>query len=212
MTVLPRLVRRSVATAATALVAVLAVSGIGSPALAHGGDGAIEVVTTIRAGDDVQITVRLTFVADGHGIPDATVTAVVEGQTPVPLEADDQEGLYSGAVPAQPGDVIRISSVEPPTSVELEAPALEDEFPALPSGPEVTATTTEPDATTTTGADEAPDDEDAAPATVTEDDDGDGSSALPIVIGGVVVVGLVAGLGFALTRKGGDDEDDVPTT
>lgn len=206
MTTVPALLRRSVATAATALVGFLALSGVGAPAAAHGGDGVIEVVTTVREGDDVRVRVRLTYEADGHGVPDATVTAVVDGDTPVPLEAEDQEGLYSGAVPAQPGATIRITSVEPATSVDVEAPPLEDDFPVLPSGPEVTeSTTTAPttEATTTTAAEDS-----GAPATVTDEGGSDDdSNALPLVIGGVVVAGLVAGLAVVLTRKGSDDDD-----
>ena len=204
------LLRRSIATGATALAGLLALSGVGAPAAAHGGDGVLEVVTTIRDGDDVFVRVRLTYEADGHGIPDATVTAVIDGETPVPLAAEEQEGLYSGAVPAQPGDVIRISSVEPATSVEVDAPALEEEFPVLPSGEEATSTTTAPttEATTTTEAD----DETAAPATVTDEGGSDDdTNALPLVLGGVAVAGLVAGLAVVLTRKSPKDDDDPQT-
>lgn len=204
------LLRRAIATGATALAGLLAVSGLGAPAAAHGGDGVLEVVTTVRDGDDVFVRVRLTYEADGHGVPDATLTAVVEGDTPVPLAAEEQEGLYSGAVPAQPGDTIRVTSVEPATSAEVEAPALEEEFPVLPSGEEATSTTTAPttEATTTTAADE----EAGAPATVTDEGGSDDdSNALPLVIGGVAVAGLVAGLAVVLTRKGPDDDDDPQT-
>jgi hypothetical protein len=200
----PRLLRRGLATGATAFVALLAISGVGTPALAHGGDGVIEVVTTIRQGDDVFVRVRLTYEADGHGVPDATVTAVVDGETPVPLAAEDQEGLYSAPVPAEPGATIRVSSVEPATSVDVEAPALEEEFPVLPSGEEATSTTTAP-ATTESTTPEA--EVEAAPTPVSDEDDG--SSAVPLIVGGVVVAGLVAGLAIALTRKGpGDDHPD----
>ena len=205
----PSLLRRIIATGATALAGLLALSGVGAPAAAHGGDGVLEVVTTIRDGDDVFVRVRLTYEADGHGIPDATVTAVIDGETPVPLAAEEQEGLYSGAVPAQPGDVIRISSVEPATSVEVDAPALEEEFPVLPSGEEATSTTTAPttEATTTEA-----DDETAAPATVTDEGGSDDdTNALPLVLGGVAVAGLVAGLAVVLTRKP-PSEDDTPQT
>ena len=52
----------------------------------------------------------------------------------------------------------------------------------------------------------------AAPATVTDEGGSDDdTNALPLVLGGVAVAGLVAGLAVVLTRKSPED-DDAPET
>ena len=73
--------RRAAAVAATVGALALGLVPTGArPAAAHGGDGTMALVSATRAGagDDVSLLVRLTYVDDGHGVPDATVTAVVD--------------------------------------------------------------------------------------------------------------------------------------
>jgi hypothetical protein len=162
---------------------------VAAPAGAHGGDAEMTVTSASRAGDDVDLVVHLVYVEDGHGVPDATVTAVVDGATPVTLEPAATEGDYAGTVTAAPGTTIRITSVEPTVTVEAEAPPAA-EVPA--SSTEAAAPTTTTEAATTTTATEAP-----APAA---DEDGDDGSLLPAVVIGLVALVVVAAVAVITSR------------
>ena len=195
-----------------ALVVCLAVSvGLGSvPVGAHDGEGSLEVLSTVRSDATVSVEVRLTFVGDGHGVPDATVTAVVPGATPVTLAAQAEEGHYAGSLEAGGGVVIRITSVTPAASVEVVAPPL----PAEPTAPSTTEPTTAPsstepaDVTSTSGAAGGP----GEGATAVVDDDADGGSAgrtAALVGVGAAVVAL--GLVFVKRSRGGSgDPEGMP--
>jgi hypothetical protein len=169
---------------AAALLCVLFLC-VGSAAAAHEGDGRLEVVQASPGdGTTVDYQVRLTYVADGHGAPDATVTAVAEqpaatATVPVQLQPGAEEGLYAGTVTfPSPGDwTVRFTSVTPAATLEqaqaVSAPAT---APTTPS-------------TTTTVATTAPADE---VATDTAEDDGSGFPVVPVIALGVIAA---AGLG-----------------
>jgi hypothetical protein len=159
-----------------ALAALLGLAAVlllaATPAGAHGGEGQVEVSSITRDGDDVTVVARLTYLEDGHGVPDATVTVVVGDGTPVPMEPGTEEGDYQVTVPADEGATIRVTSVEPATTVEATAPAAEETSTTGETSTTTTAETTTADAGPTTptnedgvavpgpnGIDEAPDDE-----------------------------------------------------
>ncbi len=192
------------------VLAAVALAGLalfaGAPAGAHGGDGQMEVTSLERDGDDVTITVHLSYVADGHGVPDATVTVVVDDGTPAPMTAGATEGDYAATVVAAPGATLRVTSVEPPVTVDATAPEA--------------ATTTTTETTTTAGSDttDAPATTDATtttapadgsttstPATDAEDDDGGNG----LVIGGLIALVVVAAAAVAVVvlRKPTPDAD-----
>jgi hypothetical protein len=170
---------------AAALLCILVLS-VGSVATAHEGDGRLEVLqATPGDGATVDYQVRLTYVADGHGAPEATVTAVAEqpGATataPVQLQAGAEEGLYTGTVTfPSPGDwTVRFTSVTPAATLE-QAQAV--------TAPATTATTT-PSTTTTVGTTAAADEA----ATDTADDDGSWFPVVPVI---AVLAIAAAGLG-----------------
>lgn len=188
---LPGATRRAVLVAAALFAAALALFGSApGPAGAHGGEGELQVVSAERDGDGeaVAVTVRLTYVADGHGVPDATVTAVAGDAAATPLEPGDEEGLFTGSVEAPVGATIRVTSVDPVVSIETEAP------PAAPA-PTTTGTSPDDDTTTTTGSEpttEVPATETPATAPgdasrVTGDDDS--SMRIAVIGGGVALLG-----------------------
>lgn len=190
---------------AALLAPLAAVLLLATPAGAHGGEGETEITSVTRDGDDVTVVARVTYVEDGHGVPDATVTVVVDDGTSVPMEAGDEEGDYEVTVPASPGATIRVTSVEPATSAEATAP------PAAEASTESTTTT---EAEPTTAAPDAGDDEGAATSTPVSDEDvadGGDDGISPVVIGAigaVVLAAVVAGI-IMLGKKPSDDGTDA---
>ena len=193
-----------VLTAVLAPLAVLVLAG--APAAAHGGEGVIEVTSITRSGPVVTVDAHLRYVEDGHGVPDATVTVVVDEGTPIPMDPGPEEGDYTAAVPAPPGAAIRVTSVEPATTVDAVAPEVDDTPTTTEAAPDTTeegsttteegSPTTEADSTTSAAPDTTEADDDEATTTPTpvpdegaSDDDGGIS---PIVIGAIVAVVLAA--------------------
>lgn len=178
-----------------------------TPAGAHGGPGQVEVTSTSRDGDQVTLTVHLKYVEDGHGVPDATVTAVVDDGTPVPMEDGAEEGDYTVTVRAAEEATIRVTSVEPATSLELPAPSA-DETPTTTSEPtgsttastEAETTTTSTEATDESGEEPATTEAAAAPTDDAEGGDGGGSSS-GLIIGAVVAIVAAAGVVAALVLR-----------
>ena len=173
--------------AAATLLCTL-VLALGPVAAAHEGDGRLEVLQAVPRRQEVAVDyqVRLTYVADGHGAPDATVTAVVEqpgapAAAPVQLSAGAEEGLYAGTVTFPgPGDwTVRFTSVTP-------AATLEQAQAVVATGP--TATRPPPTASTTVST-AAEADEVAAG---TNEDDGSSFPVVPVV---AVVAVLAVALG-----------------
>lgn len=189
-----------------ALLAVILLAA--TPASAHGGDGEVTVTTSREdGGDEVTVLARVIYVDDGHGVPDATVTVVVDDGTPTPMEAGATEGDYTATVTAAAGATIRVTSVEPATSTEVAAP----EVDAPSTTTEATTTTEAPTSTeapTTTGVPADEEDAAVAPTAATDEADDDGGSA-GLVVGGVVAVLVVAGVIAAvlLRRKPGGPAD-----
>jgi len=185
--------------AVLAALAVLALAG--APAVAHGGEGEVEITSIAREGDLVTVTARLTYVEDGHGVPDATVTVVVGEGTPIPMEAGAEEGDYTATVPATPGTPLRVTSVEPATSVDGAAP----ETDGSPATTEAGSTTSEGETATTgdgpttqASADTVPEPNGVDEAPV--DDEGNSGTTVVLVVVVVVVVAAI-GAGFLLRRK-----------
>ncbi len=192
------------------LLAVLTLAAV--PAGAHGGDGEISVTMT-RTGDQVTVDAHLTYVADGHGVPDATVTVVVDDDTPVPMEAGAEEGDYTATVTAAPGASIRVTSVEPATSFEGTAPEATATSTTDTAPTESSTTTTE--ATTTTVAAASTTEQPAATTSgdatrdETDDEDGDGNTGL--LVGGIVAIVAAAGvLAVVMLRKKPEDTPGDP--
>lgn len=175
------------------------------PAGAHGGDGQMELVSAVRDGDSVDLTVRLTYVDDGHGVPDATVTAVVGEAAAVPLEPAGEEGNYQGTVVAPPGATIRVTSVDPVVTLDVAAP---DAGPTTTTATSTTTTTAEPTTTAppTTGATTAPSPPQSG-AVIVDEDDGLPTGVVVALGAGVAAVAAVAV--FAAYKLGqGKDSDD----
>lgn len=180
--------RALAALAGLVAVVVLAVP----PAGAHGGEGLLAVTSVTRSGGDVTVAARLTFVADGHGVPDATVTVVVDDGTPVPMTPGPTEGDYQATVPAPAGAAIRVTSVEPAATAEAVAP--EEEATAT-TGP---ATTTAPPGPDDDQASSTTEDGTTGPTTTAaaaggEADDADDGGTSPVVVGAIVAVVVAAG-------------------
>jgi cobalamin biosynthesis Mg chelatase CobN len=171
-----------------------------APAGAHGGDGEAEITSVTRDGGQVTVVAHVKYVEDGHGVPDATVTVVVDDGTPVPMEAGAEEGDYQATLPAAPEATIRVTSVEPATTAEATAPAAAD--------PTTTAATETSEASPTTAADTTTtaidsDDDASAPVTAPEDVDGDSddSSSSLIVIAVIAIVVLAAIVAAVVLRR-----------
>jgi hypothetical protein len=180
-------------TAAALLCALVCAAG--SAAAAHEGDGRLEVLqATPGEGMAVDYEVRLTYIADGHGAPDATVTAVAEQPgaapaAPVQLEAGAEEGLYAGTVtfPTAGNWTVRFTSVTPAATLEQSQTV---------AAPATTARTT-PSTTSSTVSTTAEADEGAAG---TNEDDDSGFPVVPVLA--VVLVLAAAGFGaWAMTAR-----------
>ena len=190
-----RLVIRALVALLVPLAALLLAAG---PTAAHGGDGQIEITSIEPDGEDVTVVARLTYLADGHGVPDATVTVVVGEGTPVPMEPGAEEGEYTATVPAAPDAPVRVTSVEPATSAEATVPRAQqtpttggDETTTTEGGTTGDVPTTQASAETVpepNGIDEAP------------DEDGGGGDVLVLVVLVVVVAGAIGAV-FLLRRK-----------
>lgn len=194
----PRSLRLSIALAVAAMAVVALV---GSPAGAHGGEGEMAVDSSVREGDAVTFTVRITYVDDGHGVPDATVTAVVVGGSgaPTSFAPTAEEGVYTGTVAVAPGATVRFTSVEPATSTEVVAPeAASTTAPPTTTTPTTTTpSTTAPATTVPTTTDET--DDAAAPIAATDDDDD--SSSTPLVLGAIAIAIVALGLGTVVLAR-----------
>jgi hypothetical protein len=208
--------RSATVAAAVATVAILAAPTAVPTAGAHGGDGNLEVVDLRPTPGMVEVTVRLTYVADGHDVEDATVTVAGEDATgspltPVVLQHDDGAGpgAYSGsvAVPAGGSVSLRVTSVAP--SVQLALPSVEvpgaqagDGGEPVADAPEVGGATAGTEDTMVTQ--QVPDPfAAAATATDADADDGNDGGAGPVIwllVGLAVVVALGAGI-WAVTRR-----------
>lgn len=174
-------------------VAILAAA----PASAHGGEGLAELTSVTRDGDQVTVTVRLTWVGDSDGVPDASITAVVGGGTPVAMTPGATTGDYTATLPAAPGEVIVVTSAAPAVSLEVPAP---EATPAPTTAPAETTTTVADESTTTApptteAATTTTDPDAAAEAGLTGEDDG-GSATLVIgaavaIVGAAVVIAVL---------------------
>ncbi len=173
--------------ATLALVALAAVATAPATA-AHEGEGTIEVVAATPEGDlSVRYQLRVTFVADGHGAPDATVTATVVdpagARTPVAFTKGTEDGIYegTGTYPAAGTWATRFTSLRPTSTLErpqeVTTPATTSTLP----------TATAPRASQ--GSDAASDDSPAKR-----------KNPLPLYVGGMLVAAGVA-VGLRLQRR-----------
>lgn len=197
-----RALHRGLAAALAGLATLLLFAA--SPASAHGGEGQIEITSMTRQGSDVTVVAHVIYIADGHGVPDATVTVVVGDATPVVMEPGAADGDYQATVAAAEGDVIRVTSVEPEVSTEATAPP-PDETTTTSEATTTSSLTTEPQTTEPIGEDDA-----SAPTTTTPapDDDSDGGgNAVVIVAVLVVLVAAVVTAAILLTNRRSSRED-----
>ena len=177
---------------------LVAVAALGTgPALAHGDEGALEVVDAVptSAGDEVTYTVELTYANDGDPVDGAIVSATVRGpggpQEPL-AAASIGEGWY--AVPIRfPGPgrwTVTFAAVEPAATLEVTY-----EVPATPP-----STTTAPPATTTT----APAESD--PTIVDDDTDLDDGPPAGLIVGAVLAgAALIAVVVVLVLRRRSQD-------
>lgn len=175
---------------------LVAVATLGTdPALAHGDEGALEVVDAVptSAGDEVTYTLELTYANDGDPVDGAIVSATVRGpggpREPIAL-ASIGEGWYAGPVlfPGPGRWTVAFAAIEPAATIEATY-----EVPATPP------TTTMPLTTTT-----EPTADDPEPA-VNEVDIDDGPPA-GLIIGAVVAgAALVAAAVVLILRRRSPD-------
>ena len=192
--------------AATALALVALVSMIATtPAGAHGGEGQVDVTSLTRDGDNVTVTVHVIYIADGHGVPEATVTLVVDGGTPVPMGPGAADGDYTATVPAPSGAAMRITSVEPAVTVEATAPETPPTTTEAPTSTTTTASTDTSDPATT---EDTPAVDEAAAAGPSDPDasSDDGTSA--VLVGGLIALVVIVGaaVAFIVLRKPSPDQ------
>jgi hypothetical protein len=196
-------------------LACLATAGVAS---AHGGPGDIDVGDPqVVDALTIEFPIRITYQNDGHAAEDVE-GLVVSGSGPDgasfgPIDAftrGDAPGVFIARVelPAEGTWELLIEASEPPSTASLTADA---------TGPPVVAPADDPDAEPPVGA--APPGDPDAPAVVdddparaddvtgdaadvadTGDDDGDDSNVALIIVA-VLVFAVVAGLGYALTRR-----------
>jgi hypothetical protein len=215
----------SAARVVRVVLAALVLTALGAvaapPAGAHGGEGELEVLA-VDAGRPgrVDVTVRLSYVDDGHHPEEATVTVAGTGPdgadlTPVTLSRGDGDGVFTGTVevPVAGAWNLRVTAVEPPATVALPPVLVAgeggDDTPA--SGD--TAASDGDGATTTVGIDPVGSDEGGADATgstasatpeVTAgaaDEDDDGGIPWPAVGIGVAIGLAAVGLAFLNQRR-----------
>lgn len=129
------------------LFLVIALATVIPPAaVAHDGDGRIEVISAEpRADGAIAYRLRVVFIADGHGAPEATVTATVvdpaNPQAPQPLTKSAEDGIYEGDVRfPRPGPwTIRFTTLRPTATLERA-----EEIVAPPTTTTVVSSTTAP--------------------------------------------------------------------
>lgn len=174
----------------TAVLTIVLLSSSSSPASAHGGEGQLDVTSSTREGDDVTISVFLTYVGDGHGVPGASITLVADGATPIPMQAGSEDGDYTATVAAAPGALIRVTSVAPVVTVDVTAPPAAETTTTqatsdgtTSSSPQSTSAPTTTDATETT---------EVAAAVPTQASGGDDQGGNGLIIAGLVVLVLAA--------------------
>lgn len=189
-------------TLAVLLAGLALLLGFGAPAAAHGGEGQAEVTSLGRDGDQVTVVIRLTWVGDSDGVPNATVTAVVGDATPVPMTAGAAPGDYTVTLAAAPGETIQITSASPAVTVEVPAPdaaPVETTAPAETTTTETTTTETAPTTTeATTGTDATTDPDTEAEAADGSDDDN--STLLVVGVMGLLAV-AIAGAVVVMWKK-----------
>jgi hypothetical protein len=204
-------VSRTVGTWSRLLVAavtlLVAVTLVPSVAGAHGGEVRLDLLETEGVPGGIEVAVRVTYVDDGHGADDATVTAVVvpaDGTdapgTPVPLPATGEEGVHGGTVPVPaPGPwIVRITSVEPTASTEVRVD--------VPAAPPATAPTTggdpvAPAPIAATDPASPPGEPIGTSGAATDPMGSDGPAAWVWLLGGAAAI-VAVGAGVVLVRQG----------
>jgi len=204
--------RFGLAAGVLALVGALALVAP-SVAGAHGGEARLDLLEAEAVPGGVELAVRVTYVNDGHGASDATVTAVVVDPddpdapgTPVSLPATGEEGVHGGLVSTpRPGTwTIRLTSVEPTASAEVSV-----DVPAPVPGPAPTpAPAPDSGSAPPTPAPNAGTDPVGAPVATADgvptdgEQGGDGGPAVWVwLLGGAAAV-VAVGAGVVLVRQG----------
>jgi hypothetical protein len=105
---------------------VLALTVVNSPADAHGGKGKIGVSSAKRTADKLTYRLSVTFLKDGHGANEATLTATMRNARQqnigAPVKAKKvADGVYEVTVTAPKGPwTLRLASLRPPASLEVK--------------------------------------------------------------------------------------------
>ena len=195
---------RVLVAAVTLLVAVTLVPSVAG---AHGGEARLDLLETESVPGGVEVAVRVTYVNDGHGADDATVTAVVVSDdgadapgTPVPLPATGEEGVHGGTVPVPaPGPwIVRVTSVEPTASTEVrvDVPA-----PPIATAPTTGGVTVAPTPIAETVPAAPPGDPIGTSGSATDPTDSDGPALWIWLLGGAAAI-VAVGAGVVLVRQG----------
>lgn len=206
---------------AAGVLALVGALGLVAPSVAgaHGGEARLDLLEAEAVPGGVELAVRVTYVNDGHGASDATVTAVVVDPddpdapgTPVSLPATGEEGVHGGLVSTpRPGTwTIRLTSVEPTASAEVSvdvpAPAptpTPTPTPNPTSAPGPEAGSAPPPPAPNAGTDPVGAPVAAADGVPTDGDQGgDGGPAVWVwLLGGAAAV-VAVGAGVVLVRQG----------
>lgn len=178
-----------------AVVTVIAAMWWASPALAHGADAVITVLSSESTASGVRVEVRLTYANDGDPIGGKALTATATdaaGSSSSPVEMTyTEDGRYNAEIPVPPGEYrVSIASVAPEVAIEVPvirvAPMTAlppTTAPPLTESPSTAVSTTLAQPAATPSPDSSP-----------TSDDGAGGSALPWVIGVVVIAAASAGV------------------
>jgi hypothetical protein len=178
-----------------------------SAAGAHGGEVRLDLLEAVDVPGGIEVAVRVTYVNDGHGADDATVTAVVVSDdgadapgTPVPLPATGEEGVHGGTVPVPaPGPwIVRVTSVEPTASTEVrvDVPA-----PPIATAPTTGGVTVAPTPIAETVPAAPPGDPIGTSGSATDPTDSDGPALWIWLLGGAAAI-VAVGAGVVLVRQG----------
>lgn len=189
------------------VVLLAAAALVPSNAGAHGGEVRLDLLEAVGVPGGVEVAVRVTYVNDGHGADDATVTAVVvpaDGTdapgTPVPLPATGEEGVHGGTVPVPaPGPwIVRVTSVEPTASTEVrvDVPA-----PPVATAPTTGGVTAAPAPIAETVPASPPGDPVGTGGSATGPTDSDGPPVWVWLLGGAAAI-VAVGAGVVLVRQG----------
>ena len=195
---------RNLALVLALAVPVIVILAAPAPALAHGDDVRLEVIEAEPGdgGSSVAYLVALTYVDDGHGIDDATVTATPiragsGAEAPVTLTPTGAGGGYEATVafPAPGNWTVRFDAADPQASVTATHRVPNSTPTSAPPDTGPPPTSARPD----TGP--PPTSADVEPQLADDPDGGDDSPPTGLIVG-LAVAGLALVVtGVVLVRR-----------